>query len=366
MLKSGTCAANIRDKIDSTRLLLLRPSLASRAAASALTPAPAPSLAPSVPGPTRLAQGSSSTVASPALSGVEEHRPVLLHRRQKNHCLLLISVSLEVPSRTLIPMSQQQEQSPSLDDCLKLLKGERDEQRLAGLLLLTKFCRGDDHASIRRAYDAVGSQFLDRLLRTGMRKGPNGGSDNDNRDAYLQLSVTVLATLCRVPEIASSKEMVSKIPVVLEVMSKESVSPVLEECYEFLYLTSSTNEDGVTTLFESDGIRILASPISTFTDGSHLMELSMKLVQLMLSKVSLGIITDACLVEMSTIVAAIIRQFAMLHNALKFDALHLLSAIFSSDYSGPLKEELGRKTNNHWPDYLLIGVVAILQNRVGM
>ncbi|XP_031382771.1 uncharacterized protein LOC116196947 isoform X1 [Punica granatum] len=261
-------------------------------------------------------------------------------------------------------MSQQQEQSPSLDDCLKLLKGERDEQRLAGLLLLTKFCRGDDHASIRRAYDAVGSQFLDRLLRTGMRKGPNGGSDNDNRDAYLQLSVTVLATLCRVPEIASSKEMVSKIPVVLEVMSKESVSPVLEECYEFLYLTSSTNEDGVTTLFESDGIRILASPISTFTDGSHLMELSMKLVQLMLSKVSLGIITDACLVEMSTIVAAIIRQFAMLHNALKFDALHLLSAIFSSDYSGPLKEELGRKTNNHWPDYLLIGVVAILQNRV--
>lgn len=58
-------------------------------------------------------------------------------------------------------------QSPSLDDCLKLLKGERDEQRLAGLLLVTKFCKGDDLASLRRIYDAVGTQFLDRLLRTG-------------------------------------------------------------------------------------------------------------------------------------------------------------------------------------------------------
>ncbi len=54
------------------------------------------------------------------------------------------------------------------------------------------------------------------------KKDPNGGSDNHNRDAYLQLSVTVLATLCRVPEIASSKKrMAPKIPVILEVISKE-------------------------------------------------------------------------------------------------------------------------------------------------
>ncbi|GMQ02970.1 hypothetical protein CsSME_00048966 [Camellia sinensis var. sinensis] len=62
---------------------------------------------------------------------------------------------------------EQQRQSPCLEDCLKLLKGERDEQRLAGLLLVTKFCNKDDYASIRRVYDAVGVRFLDRLLRTG-------------------------------------------------------------------------------------------------------------------------------------------------------------------------------------------------------
>lgn len=57
--------------------------------------------------------------------------------------------------------------SPSLDDRLKLLKGERDEQRLAGLLLVTKFSKSDDVFSLRKVYDAVGPRFLDRLLRTG-------------------------------------------------------------------------------------------------------------------------------------------------------------------------------------------------------
>lgn len=61
----------------------------------------------------------------------------------------------------------QQQHSPNLEECLKLLKGERDEQRLAGLLLVTKFCKADNHSSLRKVYDAVGSRFLDRLLRTG-------------------------------------------------------------------------------------------------------------------------------------------------------------------------------------------------------
>lgn len=60
-----------------------------------------------------------------------------------------------------------QEQGPSIEDCIKLLKGERDEQRLAGLLLATKFCKNDDFDSILMVYNALGNTFLDRLLRTG-------------------------------------------------------------------------------------------------------------------------------------------------------------------------------------------------------
>ena len=177
----------------------------------------------------------------------------------------MVSISLFFSRSFPSPLSHiylsAQEQSPSLEDCLKLLKGERDEQRLAGLLLVTKFCKGDDLNSLHRVYDAVGLHFLDRLLRTGisyiyllflfqeeekknvenwfkllvclclcvffkgMGKGSSSesesGSKGDNRDAYLQLSVTVLAAFCRVPEIASSKDMSLKIPLILEMMSNE-------------------------------------------------------------------------------------------------------------------------------------------------
>lgn len=55
----------------------------------------------------------------------------------------------------------------------------------------------------------------------GMGKGSISSSGSENRDAYLQLSVTVLAAFCHVLEIAASNDMVSKIPLVLEVLSTE-------------------------------------------------------------------------------------------------------------------------------------------------
>ncbi|CAB4266821.1 unnamed protein product [Prunus armeniaca] len=259
---------------------------------------------------------------------------------------------------------QQDKQSPPLEDCLKLLKGERDEQRLAGLLLVTKFFKGDDLSSLETIYNAVGVGFLDRLLRTGMGKGSISSSGSENRDAYLRLSVTVLAAFCHVPEIAASNDMVSKIPLVLEVLSTEPGSAVLEECYEFLYLVSTASEDGIMTFYTSGGMNMLASHMSIFPDGSHQMELSMKLVQLILNKLSLEIINQDYVPELSKIVAAITRQFAVLHNAVKFDALHLLSAILSSKYSAPLYDSLRVLPEKDLPNYMRDGIAAILQNRV--
>ncbi|XP_058203344.1 uncharacterized protein LOC131317754 isoform X1 [Rhododendron vialii] len=257
---------------------------------------------------------------------------------------------------------QQKQSTPSLEDCLKLLKGERDEQRLAGLLLVTKFCDKDDHASIRRVYDAVGVQFLNRLLKTGMGNGGVSGSGGENREAYLQLSITVLAAFCRVPEIASSEDMVSKIPLILEIMSKEP--SVLEECYEFLFLVSDAHKDGVSRLIECGGLTVLASQMSNIPDGSQSVEFSLRLVQLLITTLSLDTISNEYPSELSMMVAAISKQFAVLHDALKFEALHLLSAIMSSKHSAPLHEALRSMNHDIWSTFIRVGVVAILQNRV--
>ncbi|CAI9771476.1 unnamed protein product [Fraxinus pennsylvanica] len=253
---------------------------------------------------------------------------------------------------------------PSLEDCMKLLRGENDSQRLAGLLLVTKFCDKDNQQTVHKVYDAVGPSFLHRLLLTGMGKG-DGGGDNANREAYLQLAVTMLAAFARIPEIAASEEMVSKVPLFLEVMSNMSSSAFIEECYEFLFLVSSAHEEGVVALYESGGMNTLASQMPTLPEGSHTMELAVTLVQLMLSKLPAEKFYVERPSELSKMVAAIAKQFAVLHNALKFEALHLLSAILSSNYSGFLNVALQSMAGDDWSTNIRIGIVAVLQNRVG-
>ncbi|XP_010672649.2 uncharacterized protein LOC104889192 isoform X2 [Beta vulgaris subsp. vulgaris] len=261
--------------------------------------------------------------------------------------------------------AQNDEQKiPALDDCLKLLQGERDEQRLAGLLLVTKCCNNDDHDSIFKVYNAIGVRFLDRLLRTGMAKENVAGRETDDREAYLHLGITILAAFCRVPAIAASADMTSNIPLVLEVMEKESASSFLEDCYEILLITALKSESAVATLFESGGLRLLATQLPSLPDGSQVLELSLRLFQLIISKISLDAIVSRHLSELSTMVVSIARQFGILQNALKFDLLQLIGVIFSSDHSVALKDALRAMSNNNWSTYMRAGVMDILQNRV--
>ncbi|XP_021770366.1 neurochondrin-like isoform X1 [Chenopodium quinoa] len=259
---------------------------------------------------------------------------------------------------------EQQTRVPMLEDCLKLLRGETDEKRLAGLLLVTRCCDKNDQHSIVKVYDAIGVRFLHRLLRTGVGKGNIADSGSDNRDAYLHLCITVLAAFCRVPEIAASEDMVSKIPLILEIMEKESSSSILEECYEILFLTSSVSDKGVATLYESGGLRLISIHLPSLPDGSQVLELSLRLLQLILSKVSVDVIISRHLPELATMVVPIARQFALFQNALKFDLLQLLCVILSSDHSVPLKNALRAMSDNKWSAYVRAGIMDILQNRV--
>ncbi|CAJ2662891.1 unnamed protein product [Trifolium pratense] len=258
--------------------------------------------------------------------------------------------------------SQKPEQTLNLDECLKLLSGQRDEQRLAGLLLVTNFCKPDDHSSLYKVYNAIGSRFLHRLLTTATIS-----SNKNNRDAYLTLSVTVLSTLCRVPDIASSEDMNSNIPLMLEVfsMSSSSVpSSVLEECCEFLYLVLTASEKGIMKFYEFTGIKILALRLRALQgneDDSRMVDMCIKLLQLIISRISLDKIQKDYLFELSIIVVAVARQFAILHNSLKFEALHILNSVICSIDLSQLVKTL---QDSSWSDDIRVGIVAILQNRV--
>eukprot|EP00268_Persea_americana_P036404 TRINITY_DN3588_c0_g1_i9.p1 TRINITY_DN3588_c0_g1~~TRINITY_DN3588_c0_g1_i9.p1 ORF type:complete len:639 (+),score=109.43 TRINITY_DN3588_c0_g1_i9:169-2085(+) len=255
--------------------------------------------------------------------------------------------------------------APGLEDCLKLLKGERDEQRLAGLLLATKFCQSNDSESVLKVYNAVGTLFLERLLMTGMGKGMVGNKGGEDREAYLQLSVTVLSAFCRVPEIAASNDMVKKVPAVLEIISSgRSGLSFCDECYEFLFLVATASEDGLTTLYYSGALSVFAPHCSTLPNGCPTLELAMKILQLMLSKLPHDIIYVEYRSEMISMVVTVSRQFALLHTAMKFEALHLLSILLSSENADGLHDRLRSMSSDIWATYIGVGVVAVLQNRV--
>ncbi|KMZ62662.1 Neurochondrin protein-like [Zostera marina] len=250
-----------------------------------------------------------------------------------------------------------------MEDCLKLLGGERDEQKLAGLLLATKFCQGDDKKSILRVYNAVGVRFLNRLLKSGMMQSAGEHEVSEERKAYLRLSVTILAAFCRIPEIASLEDMIAKVPFILEIISKVPDPIICEECYEILFLVCATRKDGPNQLYESGAMDVLATHISTLPDGSRSVELVMKLLQLITTHIPIDILNIKYQSQISCMVVAIAKQFGVLQTVLKFDALHLLNTILSSKSFGGLSNLISSSSQN-WTFYIHDGIVSILQNRV--
>lgn len=115
---------------------------------------------------------------------------------------------------------QQQQQAPKqlspsavLAQCLKLLKGDSDEHKFAGLVMVTKHVPaltagitsegsrkvGDSGSvgELRQICDAVGPAFVHRLLRTAGgsndRRTKDAGSGAGGLSVYQQIALGVLA-----------------------------------------------------------------------------------------------------------------------------------------------------------------------------
>ncbi|RLN07403.1 hypothetical protein C2845_PM11G22910 [Panicum miliaceum] len=218
---------------------------------------------------------------------------------------------------------------PPLDDCLRLLRGERDEQKLAGLLVAANVCRAGDADAVRKVYDAVGPRFLRRLLNTGL--GKVEGGKEEEREAYLRLALTVLAGLARAPEVAADEGLVSTVPLVAEVVSKSADPAITEECFELLSLIAIASEDGAYKFCEPGVIDMIYLQISSLPDGSKCIELAINLMQLLVHKLKVDNMSEEKLQGMTSI---------------------------------PLHDLLRSMPASIWESHIRVGITAILQNHV--
>ncbi|MCO5553777.1 hypothetical protein L7F22_007303 [Adiantum nelumboides] len=214
-----------------------------------------------------------------------------------------------------------QDSAAGLENCLNFLKGNSDEQRLVGLLLATKYVKGDEKSSVIQIFDADGIQFINRLLKSGIH------GTTEQEEAYLQLAISVLSAFCRVPELAASDEITEKIPTLLEVLKKRPKATILTDCLECLIGIASASDQGQFSLKKAGALPMLLDCLATFKSGPDCFIASVKLIQMLMSAhVSEEEIAESAASILSTIIA-----FAELlsheQESLKLDILLLLQSL---------------------------------------
>eukprot|EP01132_Coremiostelium_polycephalum_P003721 gene3721-4634_t len=76
---------------------------------------------------------------------------------------------------------------PSFQKCLSLLSSNVDEEKFVGIILVKNLIQPDDYVCLNEVYNALGLDFLYRLLQTPSTKGEESIS-------YINLSVSILST----------------------------------------------------------------------------------------------------------------------------------------------------------------------------
>eukprot|EP00898_Chlorokybus_atmophyticus_P009198 jgi/Chlat1/927/Chrsp108S01366 len=238
-----------------------------------------------------------------------------------------------------------------LEQCLQLLRGQTDEQRLVGLLLVTKFVSPADTDSLRRVLDAMGWRFLNRLLASR--------GDGSMAAGYRQLALSIMSALCRLPEVASSNEVLTKIPLLLDTMREGSDGA--QDALECMVAVCSSAPDGLVIARESGAIPAICSYVAMQAGRTNL-ALPVQLLGLLLNMHQVIKENAEVLASIVPIVAA---TFASNSDRLKFEALALLQRLLASDESACLFHYLEINPDTQWPRDVRTGVGTLLHSRVG-
>uniref|UniRef100_A0A3B4F082 Neurochondrin n=1 Tax=Pundamilia nyererei TaxID=303518 RepID=A0A3B4F082_9CICH len=110
-----------------------------------------------------------------------------------------------------------------LEKCVHALKhAKNDSQTLAALLLISRLCPASelDKPTLRRIFEAVGLNLPARLLVTAVRGDENSGLPPDE---LLSLGTALLAALSTEPDMASSPQLLTTIPLLLGILANGPV-----------------------------------------------------------------------------------------------------------------------------------------------
>ncbi|KAG6543455.1 hypothetical protein Mapa_015125 [Marchantia paleacea] len=262
-------------------------------------------------------------------------------------------------------MEQAKAKEPSLDECLKLLGGKSDEQRLAGLLLVTKFVKVDDLDAVRKVFDAIGFQFINRLINTS-EAGQSGKARAEQR-SYLHLALSILAAFCRVPELASLDETISKVPVLLQTLANKDHEAATHDCFEALLLIATASEMGLRSIAVPIAVPVVAHRLSSSPSEASWTVFAVRLLHCLLTRIAAENAVREYAQNLALVILPVARQLCVKQDIAKFEALAVLYSLLVSDISMPVRVAIGTSPiSPEWAALARTGLGQILHSRVAV
>lgn len=248
----------------------------------------------------------------------------------------------------------------SIKKCIAILKAAgSDTEKFAGLFMVTKLVKGPDCTtqSKKLLLEAIGFKFLKRLLTS------NQVPDDCPPLVYKSVAMSVLSSFCSEPELATHPEVLSNIPVFLEVVQQADDDDlddnlmVIIEAYQCLQFIAS-HEPGQKALFEQgavakmseiysqqsfqtdEALQILVSVVTRF--GPNSWDENPKAFHALINKIALDFETD--------------------HSERKFELASILQALLVN-----CRREIVAATASEalWPGSIHKGLSDILTSKIG-
>lgn len=263
------------------------------------------------------------------------------------------------PQDPITPPRKEQEQSSaeqastsgrtqqpggSLDECLALLRGRSDEQRLVGLLLATRFVSSGDLTAVEAVFDAVGWAFIGRLFRTGA---------GQPLSPYAALALSLVSAFVRVPRLAAATEAIERVPFFLGVVRAGADAGPVQDALECLLAVASASEEGLRVELESGGVAAVCQCLGRFTGGEEpWFAIGARLLGTLLSRGA----GEGSFVQGGEVgVPVLAREFAVQTDMLVFECLGCLVGLLSHRQGGPER--------GVWEDDVRRGVQNLLQSK---
>ena len=284
-----------------------------------------------------------------------------------------------------------------------LSSAKSDEQKFAGLLIVTRVVDASDHTAVKQVAESVGFPFITRLLRAAT------APPDCPPYMYHSLALSVLAAFAGVPDLAASDDLVNVTPKVVSTLTRlvSSRGRLLEQpelqmvadSVSIIQAVSAASQHGRHTLLVASCFDVLASIDIFIADQEALASTSAQpdatsdgistidpQIQEESAKQRVGVIKMAMhtlslfpnlarndehkcnTAQTCTAIEAVSRIFSARDDELKFAACKLIVGLLEFTHSisadGSILHQ-SLKSHRTWSQSIAVGLKRLLSNRLG-